>query len=285
MKIETLLIGFNRYDHLCKTLIGIENDGCKSLVAFIDGPITEKDSHEQIKIINRLHKSSIKCKIVIRNYNIGLARSISEAITEILKFNDAIIVIEDDCVPLKGFFRYSEKMLNDYKKDFSIGSICGYTYPMISETNLKNPFIADRFCPWGWSTWRDRWENFNLDLSYCLSKKLEHNRPLEVLGKDIEDYCNDEKFLNNKMNIWSLSWIITQFNNNQKCIYPNKSLIQNIGFDGTGIHSVKTDLYNVKENDNKIEYDKDISYNKELSNLIKSFMEKTSKMSYLLNND
>ena len=47
-------------------------------------------------------------------------------------------------------------------------------------------------------------------------------------------------------NIWSLKFIIYNYLNNKKYIYPNKSQIKNIGFDGSGVNSKITDKFTVK---------------------------------------
>jgi hypothetical protein len=272
--------------HTIKTIEGLEKSGCKHLTVYIDGPTSDKDKTEQLEIIKKLQNSNIPHEIRLRNENLGLAKSITSAITEMFNNNDALIIIEDDCVPEIGFYKYMDYMLNTYKNKPDIGSVCGYVYPVISKmVSEDTAFISDRFCPWGWATWKNRWDSFNFDLKSCVKSCNHLNISIESLGKDIYDYCNNEKFLNNDMNIWSLSWILSQFIMKCKCIYPSKSLIKNIGFDGTGIHSVKTDIYdtNNKEDLSLIEYNNELKFDEKKSKEIITFMEKTSKMSYLIN--
>ena len=71
---------------------------------------------------------------------------------------------------------------------------------------LKNELYAiSRFCPWGWATWASRWKWFVPDLRQLKLLIQEKQLSLATLGKDIEAYCNDERFLNHRMEIWSLN--------------------------------------------------------------------------------
>ena len=66
------------------------------------------------------------------------------------------------------------------------------------------------------------------------SKKVENN----ILNK-IRKIVKDEK------KIWSYDFIKYNYLNNLSYLYPSKSLIKNIGFDGSGINS-KIDSYIIK---------------------------------------
>ena len=48
---------------------------------------------------------------------------------------------------------------------------------------------------------------------------------------------------NNEKNIWSLNFIIYNFLDGKKFIFSNKSLVKNIGFDGTGVNSKNTNIF------------------------------------------
>ena len=55
----------------------------------------------------------------------------------------------------------------------------------------------------------------------------------------------------NCSNIWSLDFIYNNFNSKKKYIYPNYSLIKNIGFDGSGVNSKINNSLRVIGNTNK----------------------------------
>ena len=64
-----------------------------------------------------------------------------------------------------------------------------------------------RFNPWGWATWLD-----------------------EQLREYLTNHTVDRM-------IWSLTWLATQYQDDTLSCYPQKTLIENIGLDNTGVHS------------------------------------------------
>ena len=73
------------------------------------------------------------------------------------------------------------------------------------------------------------------------------------------------KFLKkiNSNKIWTLDFIYHNLNINKKYIYPNYSLVKNIGFDGSGVNSkVDNSLRIVGNKNKKITFSKKIIYKK-----------------------
>ena len=76
------------------------------------------------------------------------------------------------------------------------------------------------------------------------------------------------KFLKKKntSNIWTIDFIYHNLNLNKKYIYPNYSLVKNIGFDGSGVNSkVDNSLRIVGNKNQKITFSKRIIYKKKIA--------------------
>lgn len=296
MRICTVVIAYNRYEHTCKVLNGLQQNGAKNITLYLDAPKNERDEKAQNKIMLATNRFDFKINLIRRQKNLGLAKSISQAVSETLKAYDAIILLEDDCVPRKGFLSYMEKLLHFYSGHPSVGALCGYTYPGIVDVKDKsapNVFFINRFCPWGWATWSEKWDGFSLDLKWLVDETKQKNLDISELGSDIYSYCSNEHFLNNEMDIWSLSWILQLFKNNQKVAYPNYSLIDNIGFDGSGVHSAITNKFSVIDNVYDYSWDEfscaklpsvEVLNQPVYQSKVIEFLEENSKMSYLLKN-
>jgi hypothetical protein len=293
LKIQIVVMAYNRFEHTKKVLDGLEKENIEKLNLYIDAAKNDFDKAEQIKIKAIVSSYNYEIILIERESNLGLAKSITGAVTDTLKENDAVILLEDDCVPKHGFINYMYTMLNTYKDNKKIGSICGYMYPHIKTDEDDNEiFFINRFSPWGWATWADRWEGFTLDLKTLVNKTNENKLDIKNIGSDVNDYCTNEHFLNNEMDIWSLNWILQQYINNMSVIYPKISLIENIGFDGTGVHSTITHAFDLDENiyDCVLDFSlygfekSDLVYtdNKKQSEILE-FLEQNSKMTYLLN--
>ena len=103
-----------------------------------------------------------------RTHNFGLARSIIEGVSEVLRFSDRVIVVEDDLVTSPYFLTYMNEALERYALDDRVASIHGYVYPCF-QSLPKTFFLRGADC-WGWSTWRRAWAYFNPDGQHLLEE-------------------------------------------------------------------------------------------------------------------
>ena len=61
------------------------------------------------------------------------------------------------------------------------------------------------------------------------------------------------QFKAGKNNSWAIRWYASIFLKNGVALHPSQSLVNNIGHDGSGIHSGINDIYNVAINPKPIE--------------------------------
>ena len=110
-----------------------QNEGCGDsvLYVFADGPKKETD-REKVEEVRRLTDSIEGFKRVEKRYSLknkGLAKSIIEGISEVLKEHESVIVLEDDLVTSKDFLVFMNSALEAYKERKDIWNISGYTPP------------------------------------------------------------------------------------------------------------------------------------------------------------
>ena len=100
---------------------------------------------------------------------------------------------------------------------------------------------------------------FNPDIKFAI-EQLRSFGKINKLPLDLKTYCKNNSILEGKQDIWSLSWTLFHYFDDALVLYPPISLIKNIGFDGTGIHCTKTNVFNVKNSlkTTKISYQKNI---------------------------
>lgn len=74
--------------------------------------------------------------------------------------HDRVIALEDDTVPGRDFLRFMDWALDRYERDAAVFSVCGYQKTPPGEIGYRNAVVRERwFTPWGWGTWRSRWES------------------------------------------------------------------------------------------------------------------------------
>jgi len=234
------LFVYNRPIHTAKTIASLLlNDECiaSDLYIFSDGP-GEDDAEELVKEV-RSYCHSIQgfrtVTIFDRPRNLGLAQSVISGVTSILEDYSKIIVIEDDMLVSQYFLHFMNSALLKYEFDNEVMSVTGYQYPV----NGKLPdtfFIRGADC-WGWGTWRRGWANFNPNGTELL-KELERKKLTKRF--DYDGAYPFTRMLKNqisgKNNSWAIRWGASIFLKNGLMLAPGKSMLINIGLDGTGTH-------------------------------------------------
>jgi len=238
---------YNRPYHTRRTLTHLaQNDNAQetTLFLFLDGAKSELDEKLQNEIMGMVEGFNHSFKhlhLIKRPNNLGLANSIISGVSEVLEQSDQIIVLEDDLITSRHFLNYLNTGLSLYKNNQQIYSINGYMFPIgLKENTVFLSQLATS--SWGWGTWKDRWVNFQNDLTY--KDLIQTNKQIKQrfnIG-DL-DYAS---FLENK-NSWAIKWYYSVFIRHGLGVFPTKTLVQNIGLDGTGTHckqEIAQDLLN-----------------------------------------
>jgi glycosyltransferase involved in cell wall biosynthesis len=170
-----------------------------------------------------------------RTYNFGLAKSIIEGVSEALKEYDAVIVLEDDLVTSPYFLSYMNEALEKYAEDDRVVSIHGYIYP-VNQSLPETFFLRGADC-WGWATWRRGWANFNPDGQHLLDE-LKRRKLIGMF--DFNGAYSYSKMLKAQIkgrnDSWAVRWHASAFLADKLTLYPGRSLVHNIGNDGSGTH-------------------------------------------------
>jgi FkbM family methyltransferase len=184
--------------------------------------------------------------IVFRDSNYGLARNITEGVSEVLRLRETVIVLEDDIFVSPFFLRFMNEALCSYRGSPRVGSISGYCYP-VSDPMPETYFIRGADC-WGWATWRDRWKEYNPD-GLALLQELKARNFCHAF--DFDGAMGFVQMLEDQIagrnNSWAVRWHASCFLRDYLILYPGRALAHNIGQDGSGTHSlVQNDMLNVK---------------------------------------
>ncbi len=254
MKLAPIaLFVYNRLWHTQKTIEALQKNTLaldSDLIIFSDGPKDNLDSKKSVLELREYLKiiSGFKnVKIITREKNYGLGKSIIAGVSEIIKEYGRIIVLEDDIITSRYFLEYLNKGLNLYENDDDVISIHSYIYP-IKEKLPETYFLKGADC-WGWATWKRGWDLFESDGKKLL-KELEDKK----LTKEF-DFSGSYQFtqmlrdqIAGKNSSWAVRWYASAFLKNKLTLYPRESLIYNIGFDGSGTYCDNVDNFNKTDN-------------------------------------
>ena len=245
MKTAVAVIIFNRPEKTKILFQSIKKYKPNKLFIISDGPrkrnLSDKD---QVKISREIFKNiTWKCRVLTNysNKNLGTKNRIISGINWVFQNVEEAIFLEDDCIPLKEFFPYMEQMLNKYRTNLKIGSVCGSNLFNYKQKNKENYFFSKYQHCWGWGTWKNRWQK--LDRNLKTLEKTKKNRLLKVYLGSYRAYLywhwKLNKIKKNKLDSWAYIWAYTGFIKRYLHIIPKENLIINVGFDGSATRTKK----------------------------------------------
>ncbi len=105
-------------------------------------------------------KPGIKAWAMVGTQRVGCNVNTYSALAYGFDHHQRVIALEDDTVPGGDYLRFMDWGFGEYDRDPSVFSICGYQRTPQDETAYRSAVIREPwFTPWGWATWRDRWES------------------------------------------------------------------------------------------------------------------------------
>jgi hypothetical protein len=248
MRAPIILFTYARIDHTLRTVESLlQNAGSSEhdLIVYSDAPRTQEKQSAVAEVREYLKKIKGFRSVTIRHreYNFGLAKSIIEGVTEVLKQNEQVIVLEDDMVTSPYFLTYMNDALVRFANDDKVISVHGYVYPTAQA--LPEAFFLRGADCWGWATWRRGWALFNPN-GQALLNELRRRHLIKPF--DFNDTYGFSKMLESQIkglnDSWAIRWYASAFLANKLTLYPGKSLVQNIGNDSSGTHCASSSNYN-----------------------------------------
>jgi len=236
-----VLIAFNRPEHTKKAISALaQNIGAKDteLYCFIDGARNADEVDIQKTIVDIVNKNLKYFKsicIIQRKANLGLAKNIIQAVTEVISKHGKVIVLEDDIVTSKAFLKFMNDALHYYKHEKKIWHIAAHT-ELNFEQRKNEIFLWRVMNCWGWATWQNRWRHFEKNPELLIdefSEQMIREFDLNRSGKFWSQVIANAE---NKINTWAIFWYATIFKHGGLCVNPYLSYAANIGFDGSGVH-------------------------------------------------
>jgi hypothetical protein len=166
----------------------------------------------------------------------GLARSILAGVSAVLEEHGSAIILEDDLETSPHFLAFMNRALEVYAADERVASVSGYV-PPVDGALPETFFLRDADC-WGWATWRRAWRHFRAD-GTSLLQELQSRKLTKAF-----DYHGGYPYLRmlqqqiaGANNSWAIRWRASVFLQDMLTLYPGRSLVRNLGFDGSGTHS------------------------------------------------
>lgn len=264
MTAPICLFTYNRPNETRLTVEALKQNllaSSSDLFVFSDGPknANSKPKVDEVRQYLRTVKGFKSVEIIKSHENKGLANSIIDGVTLIIKKYGKVIVLEDDLISTPTFLNFMNEALKFYEEVKKVQSINGYSVFLPGQK--KEVYFQIRPFPWGWATWNDRWDKAIFDKQKI---KLSIQSDRFVL-KEFKKHCGDDiakmllDSLNNKNDSWYVRWTFDHFRKKNFSVFPNKSYIQNIGhnLESTHCKGINTYISELVDNseDNQVLYE------------------------------
>lgn len=252
------LFVYNRPEHTRRTIKFLKQNLLADesrLFIFSDASKNESSQLlvEEVREIIRSVDGFLEVQIIERKSNLGLADSIIDGVSRLVKEYGKVIVFEDDLISSSYTLQYFNDALNRYQNEDKVMHVGAYMYALNDES-LPETFFYRAATSWGWATWDRAWMNFEPDIDQLISQFNSEKKHQFSIEGTMNFWKQIEEFKSGKNNSWAIRWYASIFLKGGLTLNPSQSLINNIGHDGTGIHSGLNDIYNVVINPQPIHF-------------------------------
>jgi len=241
--VPVVIVAFNRPEHLEQLIQVLRVVAPSKLYLVADGPRAhikgEVEKCAQVRDVFRSIDWTTEVVNLFADENMGCAKRVSSGISEVLKHEEGVIVLEDDCIPHPSFFQFCQEMLGYYADDDRVMHISGDNFQFGAVTSAYSYYFSRYAHCWGWATWKRAWDKFSLDMQFW--PELRDDGWLHHFLDDPIEIRYWTQIFNNvaagQVDSWAYPWTYSTWLHSGLSILPNRNLVSNIGFDGDGTHT------------------------------------------------
>jgi hypothetical protein len=245
-KTPLAIFTYNRPSHTRQTLEAAARckrfDECE-VVIFCDGLKNEvhRVSVEATREVVQAWSQNHPARIVIREQNLGLKKSIETGVGDLCRQYGRVIVLEDDILVSEAFIDFMLLALDHYENDDRVMQVAGFTFPFAPQA-AQGAMLLPLSTTWGWATWERAWQHYNPDPTHAHAVLQDRKKAKSF---DLEGAYPYTDMLagvaEGKTQSWGVLFWFVVWHRGGLVVYPLQSLVQNIGFDGSGVNSGTSD--------------------------------------------
>jgi hypothetical protein len=200
-----------------------------------DGPRLDQPEEDALCEMAREEalKVSWPChvKTLFRERNVGGPLGIPAALDWFFSHEPEGIILEDDTVPVRDFFRFCDCLLEYYKETPRVMHITGNNFHVGLRYGKASYFFSCVPHFWGWATWRRAWQCYEEYVSLPgLDSFLENQLPRFVDRSAIRSWrAVFKRTRNSPPGHWDYKWMYAIWQSGGLCVTPKLNMVRNIG--------------------------------------------------------
>ncbi|MCX7591680.1 MAG: glycosyltransferase, partial [Kiritimatiellae bacterium] len=229
--IPCVVFAYNRPRHFQRVLDALRTQGVGHLIVFVDGASNDRDllGVEACRKVARA-VDWIRPELHFDDENHGVSH-LAIRVGEVLKRFPKAVFVEDDCLPMPGFYAFMTEALRHYAEEKTVFSVAGYQPipPRFFRTYPWSAIATHRFICWGWGTWQDRWQTVEALLPNWTKVFDNLKNVPNIAGEDLALAAH--QVLAGRTESWAVKVALLTLSRGMVHILPSRGLVKNIGVD------------------------------------------------------
>ena len=240
---------FNRPDLAARVLDAVRPARPARLLVVADGPRADRPGEAEACARTRavLDRIDWPCEVETEfsPFNLGCRRRISSGIDWVFRRAEEAVILEDDCVPGDGFFRYCDEMLERHRGDERVMAVTGCNFQFGRRRGDASYYFSHFIHVWGWATWRRAWAHYDVEMLEWPSvrggawlREAAGSRAAAAGWRDVFDRTHA-----GQVDTWDYQWLFQVFRRGGLVATPNVNLVTNVGSGPGGTHAGQSGPY------------------------------------------
>ncbi|MAA73501.1 MAG: hemolytic protein HlpA-like protein [Salinisphaeraceae bacterium] len=244
VKSPLVLVIFNRPEPLARVVKALERHHFEQIYLIADGPRASQPDDAPLCDAVRTLAGGLKTHAdrvvpLFSEHNMGCSSRVRSGLDQVFSQVDRAIILEDDCLPGEGLFRFMDGLLDRFEHDERVYQISGGNRGLPGRL-FSHDYAFSRYplC-WGWATWRRAWQQYRHDCSdwerLCADQWPGHSRAERRARKYWAGRYRSTG--SQRVDAWDFPWQLTLWRNNGLAVLPRANMVRNIGFGDQGTHT------------------------------------------------
>ena len=232
---------YKRPEHTRRTISSLQR--CvgyadSPVFVFADGPAHPRDLRE-VQGTRALARSLLKDRAVFleRETNLGVDRSVIAGVTQLCDQFGRVVVLEDDDVVSPLFLQFLNRGLRQYEGEPRVMQVSGYMFDVPQLRQQNEAVFLPITTTLGWATWKRAWDHFDPAAEGWQARlqDAQAQRRFNLDGRFPYSTMLARQ-MKRDVGAWDIRWYYTVFARNGLVLFPPRTLVVNVGIDGSGTH-------------------------------------------------
>lgn len=171
--------------------------------------------------------------------NLGCKHRIASGLDWVFSKVDEAIVLEDDCLPDPGFFRFCQELLERYRHDERIHIVRGTNFLRGRRVTPSSYYFSRFYNIWGWATWARAWKHYDVGMRQWPALRdsgwLERQLPESAMASLVRHFFDETHA--GRLDTWDYQLLLAGWLRDAVAIVPAANLVTNIGHGEGATHT------------------------------------------------